>query len=65
MKYKVTIEATVRKDIEVEANSEMEAATIAHEQFSVLPEEGEPEKYDEQTLEVINLDELEHKSGHS
>lgn len=50
--YAVTIEATVRKTIRVQAEDEKEAIEAAHGEFSVLPEEGEDEHYDEQTLSV-------------
>jgi len=48
--YDVTIEASVRKTIRVKADSEDEATQEAHSLFTVAPEEGEDEKYNEETL---------------
>lgn len=50
MKYAITIEAIVCKTYEVEAGSEQEAIEQAQEMFSVLPEEGVDEKYDQQLV---------------
>jgi hypothetical protein len=49
--YDVTITATVTKTIRVKADSEDEATKIAHSEFTVAPEEGEGERYDEQTVD--------------
>lgn len=52
MKFKVTIQATVTKTIEVDdAASEKEACEIAHESFSVLNDDNQ-EKYEQETLKV-------------
>jgi len=40
-KYHVTIEATIRKTIEVEAPDEDEARNQAHQLFTCMPEDGE------------------------
>lgn len=50
--YKVTVEATVRKDIVVEAETEQEATVKAHEQFTVANETDVDESYDEQTISI-------------
>ena len=50
--YEVTIKATIYKTLTVEAENEDEAYEAAHEQFSVLPESGTQERYDEETVEV-------------
>jgi len=52
MKYYVTIEATIRKTYEVEADSKEEATEAATEMFSAL-EDGTPEYY---TQEVLGVD---------
>lgn len=52
MKYYVTIEATVRKTYEVEADSKQEAQETATDLFTVL-EDGTPEYY---TQEVFGVD---------
>jgi hypothetical protein len=54
--FDVTIEATVRKTIRVNASSETEATELAHGEFSVLPEEGVPEKYNEVTVSVEKIE---------
>jgi hypothetical protein len=53
--YKVTIRATVTKTYTVNASSEDEAVEEAHQIFSVL-EDGVPEDYDQDTLEVERVD---------
>jgi len=55
MKYKITIRATVTKDEIVEADSIQQATELAHEQFSVLCENGQDEHYDEETLNVEKI----------
>ena len=55
MKYYVTVEATIRKTYEVEADSKQEATEAATEIFSVL-EDGTPEYYNQ---EVIDIEEQE------
>lgn len=55
MKYAVTIEATVRKTIEIEADTEQQAIEDAHSAFTVTPEEGEDEKYDEQMISCVQI----------
>lgn len=54
MKYKVTIRATITKDVYVEAESGQDAITEAHESFSVL-NTGEDEDYTEDCLECKEL----------
>lgn len=54
--WRVTIKATVVKTLEVEADTEDAAVEEAHSLFSVLPEEGCKEDYDEETLIVEKAD---------
>ena len=54
-KYVVTIQATIRKQIEVDAKDEGEASDLAHEQFSVLSD-GIPEKYEQDTLGIAKME---------
>jgi len=57
--YDVIIQATVTKTVRVDADNEDEATQLAHQIFTVQSQEGEPEKYDEQTLschKVPNID---------
>jgi hypothetical protein len=49
--YAVTIKATVIKTIMVEADDEDKATELAHQTFTVEPEDCESaEKYDEETI---------------
>ena len=49
--YDVKIQATVTKTIRVDdVDNEEDAIEQGHTLFSILPETGIPEKYDEQTL---------------
>ena len=50
-KYIVTIEATVLKQIEVDAKNEDEADELAHEEFDILYD-GNAEKYEQDTLNI-------------
>ena len=50
--WKVTIEAKVRKDITVKAESEQEATEKAHELFTVASETDIDEAYEEQTVSI-------------
>tara|TARA_B100000902_G_scaffold379241_1_gene413352 strand:- start:630 stop:815 length:186 start_codon:yes stop_codon:yes gene_type:complete len=50
-RYVVTIQATILKQIEVDAKDEDEAYELAHNQFSVLSD-GIPEKYEQDTLGI-------------
>ena len=52
MNYKVTIEATLRKELTIDASSEQNAIDLAHEEFD-LHSDDNPEKYDEQTVSVV------------
>jgi hypothetical protein len=52
MKFKVTIRATITKDMEIEAESADQACTLANEAFSVLNDDDE-ESYDQQVLDVV------------
>ena len=54
--WKVTIKATIVKTLEIDADTEDAAVEEAHIQFSVLPEEGCKEDYDEETLIVEKAD---------
>lgn len=54
--YAVTIKATVYKTITVEAHNEDEAYEAAHEQFSVLPEPGVYERYEQETMDIDELE---------
>lgn len=54
-KYVVTIQATIRKQIEVDATDEDEASDLAHEQFSVLSD-GIPETYEQDTLGIAKME---------
>lgn len=51
MKYYVTIQATVRKTYEVEAEDKLEAQETATELFSVL-EDGTPEYYNQEVIDI-------------
>ena len=55
-KYQVIVEAVIRKTIEVEAVDEYEAQQQAHERFSLEPEEGVDEYYDQQAIEVNEME---------
>ena len=54
--YAVTITATVTKTYTVEAASKDEALSLAHESFSVV-HDGAPERYEEETVDVKELEE--------
>jgi hypothetical protein len=54
--YAVTIKATVYKTITVEAENEDDAYVEAHEQFSVLPEPGVYERYEQETMDIEELE---------
>lgn len=49
--YKVKIQATIVKTVEVEATNEAEAIELAHQQFTVAVD-GLEEDYNEETLDV-------------
>ena len=51
MKYYVTIQATVRKTYEVEADSTQEAQEAGTELFSVL-EDDTPEYYNQEVIDI-------------
>jgi len=53
MKYFVTIQAVIRKTIEVEAETRADAVESAHELFTV--ENDGPEYYNEETINVEEL----------
>lgn len=55
--YEVTIKATIYKTITVEAENEDEAYGAAHEQFSVLPEPGVYERYEQETMDIEEVKE--------
>jgi hypothetical protein len=50
--YDVKITARVTKTIRVEADTEEEATEQAHQEFTVAPEDGIDEKYDQETESV-------------
>lgn len=52
MNYKVTIEATLRKELTVDASSEQNAIDLANEEFTLLNDHTS-EKYDQQTISVV------------
>jgi hypothetical protein len=54
--YEVTIKATIYQAIIVEANNEDEAYEAAHEQFSVLPEPGVCERYEQETIDIEEVE---------
>lgn len=51
MKYEVTIEARISKTYTVEADNEDLAYELAHESFSVLPDEAK-EHYEQETINI-------------
>jgi len=53
-RYFVTVQAVVRKTIEVEAETRDEAVGLAHEAFTV-ENDGGPEYYKEETVDVEEL----------
>jgi hypothetical protein len=55
MKFKVTMQATITKNMEIEAESAEQACILAHEDFSVLNDNDE-ERYDQQVLGVVVAD---------
>ena len=54
-KYLVTIQATILKQIEVDAKDEDEAEELAHMQFDVVYN-GTPEKYEQDTLGIAKME---------
>ncbi len=54
-RYQVTVEAVIRKTIEVNAADEYEAQNKAQELFTVECEDGEP--YSQDVLEVEEMEE--------
>ena len=53
--YNVTIKAEVYKTITVEAVDEDEAYNAAHELFTVAPDGFWPEKYNEETIDICEV----------
>lgn len=51
MKYEVTIEARISKTYTVKADNQDEAYELAHESFSVLPDEAQ-EHYEQETTNI-------------
>lgn len=51
--YDVTIKATVYKTVMVSAENPDAAAELAHELFTVLPDESNLEHYDQETVRVV------------
>jgi hypothetical protein len=51
MKYLVTIKATIRKTLEIEAENERDATEAAHEEFTVECDGGD-EYYNQETLYI-------------
>jgi hypothetical protein len=57
-KWKVTIKATITKTIsDIEADTEDEAVETAHSLFTIVPEEGVDEDYEERMEDVERIDE--------
>jgi hypothetical protein len=56
MKYLVTIEAVVRKTLEIEADSRGEAVATAHDLFTTECDGGD-EYYNQETLDVEQVKE--------
>lgn len=54
MKYRVTIEAVIRKTYEVEAEDTQQAQELANEMFTVEPEGGE--YYNQQAIDVEEME---------
>lgn len=54
--YEVTIKATIYKTIIVEANNVDDAYVAAHEEFSVLPQEGVYERYEQETVDIEEVE---------
>lgn len=54
-KYEVRIRAIINKLLDVEAENEQKAIELAHTQFSVLCESGDPEEY---TQECVGIDKI-------
>lgn len=57
-KFSVTIEAVVRKVYIVEAEDSQAAQDLAHQQFTTLPEDDVPERYDQQILDCSLVSEI-------
>ena len=57
-KYEVTIQAAITKTLLIEAKDSNSAEEAAHEQFSVL-NDGPDEQYDQRTLDIVELKEIE------
>ena len=54
--YEVTIRACVTKTLIVTADTQDEAYELAHDQFSVVHDPSIPEKYEEETLAVEEVE---------
>jgi hypothetical protein len=52
MKYEVTIEARITKTYTVEADNQDAAYELAHESFSVLPDEAQEHCYEQETINI-------------
>lgn len=55
MKYAITVEATIRKTLVVEADSEQAAIEQAHAEFDIMGDGNGDEHYDEQTIAVREI----------
>lgn len=53
MKYAITVQATIRKTYEIEADDSQKATEMAHEMFTV-----EPDGDEYYSQEAIDIDEL-------
>ena len=59
MAWEVIIKGSITKTIRIddnEADSEDDAVELAHQQFTVAPEEGAGEKYEEETINVTEVE---------
>ena len=61
--FDVTIKGSVTKTYRIEAENEQDAIEQAHEGFSMLAEEGIEEDYNEETMEVVEIDSKEAESN--
>ena len=57
--YDITVRAIITKTLRVEANTQDEAVEIAHDLFDLHYEDDIPEDYDEETLEIKEVEDKE------
>lgn len=53
--YEITIKATIYKTITVQAENVDDAYEEAHERFSLLPQDGVRERYEQETVDINEL----------